>query len=95
MGLFRLPYELLCGVFIELFLLGKGGNAFGVLLMIMDLSFGLGVLALGTRGFCALGWGYICLCLFVLGGVAVSCQVFKALKLVPIVITGWSEVISL
>ena len=64
--------------------------------MVMDLSFGLGVLALGTRGFCALGWGYICLCLFVcFRGVAVSCQVFKALKLVPIVLTGWLEVISL
>ena len=34
---------------------------------------------------------FICL----LGGVAASCQVFKALKLVPIVITGWLEVISL
>ena len=55
MGLFCLPYELLCGVFIELFLLGKGGNAFGVLLMIIDLSFGLGVFALGTRGFALLG----------------------------------------
>ena len=71
MGLFCLPYELLCGDFIELFLLGKGGNAFGVLLMIMDLSFGLEVLALGARGFCALGWGYICLCLFVWGGSSV------------------------
>ena len=40
--------------------------------MIMDLSFGLGVFALGTRGFCALGWGYICLCLlFVWGGSSV------------------------
>ena len=40
--------------------------------MVMDLSFGLGVLALGTRGFCALGWGYICLCLlFVWGGSSV------------------------
>ena len=63
--------------------------------MIMDLSFGLGVLALGTRGFCALGWGYICLCLLFVWGVAVSCQVFKALKLVPIVLTGWLEVVSL
>ena len=34
---------------------------------------------------------FVCL----LGGVAASCQVFKALKLVPIVITGWLEVISL
>ena len=40
--------------------------------MIMDLSFGLEVLALGARGFCALGWGYICLCLlFVWGGSSV------------------------
>ena len=34
---------------------------------------------------------FICL----LWGVAASCQIFKALKLVPIVITGWLEVISL
>ena len=95
MGLFCLLYELLCGVFIELFLLGKGGNAFGVLLMIMDLSFGLGVLALGTRGWRFwVGGIFVCVyCSF--GGVVVSCQVFKALKLVPIVLTGWLEVVSL
>ena len=36
---------------------------------------------------------FMVVCLF--DGVAASCQVFKALKLVPIVITGWLEVISL
>ena len=62
--------------------------------MIMDLSFGLEVLALGARGFALwVGGIFVCVCLF--GGVAVSCQVFKALKLVPIVLTGWLGVISL
>ena len=48
-----------------------------------------------TYGVSIRGLG-VCLWLFCLfEGVAASCQVFKALKLVPIVITGWLEVISL
>ena len=41
--------------------------------------------------FWELGFCFVCL----LGGVAASCQIFKALKLVPTVIAGCLEVISL
>ena len=94
MGLFCLPYELLCGDFIELFLLGKGVMHLGYFLWSWIyhlgwgfLHWGLGVFALWVGGI------FVCVCLF--GGVAVSCQVFKALKLVPIVLTGWLGVINL
>ena len=51
-------------------------------------TFGVSIRGLGVYLFVVV--------LFVFGGgVAASCQVFKALKLVPIVITGWLEVISL
>ena len=49
-------------------------------------TFGVSIRGLGV-------YLFVVVCLF--GGVAASCQVFKALKLVPIVITGWLEVISL
>ena len=49
-------------------------------------TFGVSIRDLGVYLFV-----FVCL----LGGVAASCQVFKALRLVPIVITGWLEVISL
>ena len=40
-------------------------------------------------------WGFVFVCLLMGVGVAASCQIFKALKLVPTVITGCLEVISL
>ena len=40
--------------------------------MIMDLSFGLGVLVLGNRGFALwVGGIFVCICLFIWGGSSV------------------------
>ena len=49
-------------------------------------TFGVSIRGLGVYLFV-----FVCL----LGGVAASCQIFKALKLVPTVIAGCLEVISL
>ena len=61
--------------------------------MYLFLSLILFFWGVSNFGFLIWGLGFLFVCL--LGGVAASCQIFKALKLVPIVIAGCLEVISL